>query len=182
MRTILFTILVLSLSFVSCKNEKTEDNSTTTAPIVSKDSPFTVKINAVILKDDIFNIYYNEDGKDVYLPEQVVIIETKGKDVAQDIVFELPKDIMPMNLRFDLGANKEQKSIKINSFQMDYLGKSFATKNPAEFIKYFSPNPQIVFDAATSSANIVIDNTVMYDPIFFATPELKKEIENLYKK
>lgn len=182
MRTIVFTILVLSLSFVSCENKKTEENSTTPESVVSKDSPFTVKINALILKDDIFNIYYNEDGKDVYLPEQVVIIETKGNNTAQDIVFELPKDVMPMNLRFDLGSNKDQKSIKINSFQMDYMGKSFATKSGGEFIKYFSPNPQIVFDAATSSANIVIDETVMYDPIFFATPDLKKEIENLYKK
>lgn len=180
MRTVLFMLLIFSLSFVSCKNEKTEVDNATTSPVVSKDSPFTVKINAVVLKDDVFSIYYNEDGKDNYLPEQVVIIETKGKSTAQDIIFELPKDVLPMNLRFDLGSNKDQKSIKINSLQMDFSGKSFSTKNSAEFIKYFSPNPQIEFDVATSSANIIIDSTVMYDPIFFATPELKNEIEKLY--
>ena len=44
----------------------------------------------------------------------------KGSEAPQDIVFTLPKDVLPTQLRLDFGMTKDQAPIIINSFSMNY--------------------------------------------------------------
>lgn len=180
MKKFIFTILATILLLTSCKNDKKENNSGENKKEVVLQTPFTVTVNAIVKKDDVFQVYYNEDGKDTFAAEQAVTIATTGKEEAQDIVFTFPEAASPTSLRFDLGANKDQQSIKIISFKINYLDKAFEIAG-IYFPKYFTPNPQIEFDSPTSTAKIIIDPKVMYDPIFLPTLELKKEIVKLYK-
>ena len=175
-------ITLLSIILFSCSNKQDNGNTSDqneTAVIVDK--PFTVTVNVVAAKDDTFQVYFNEDGLDKYEALDAVTLSFTGSQNAQDLVFNFPEDVSPMALRFDIGANKELKEIVINSFKIEYKQKVIEIKG-VDFSKYFSPNPQVKFDSANSKANIEIDETVLYDPIFLPTPELKKQIETLYAK
>lgn len=176
MKKLILSSLVISVLFTSCKGDKNENNE-----VVENEKPFTVTVNAIIEKDDEFQIYFNEDGSEAYQPEQYVNVVVKGNPEAQDLVFVMPKDVSPMNLRFDLGSNKEQKDVKFNSFDIDYKDKKFSTKGAAIF-KYFYPNTQVTCDTINASAKINVKEGENYDPIIGATPTLKTEIQKLYSK
>ena len=168
--------LLLGTLFVSCKNDKPAEE------IVKPESKtFTVTFNAVVEKDDTFQVFYNEDGGDVFAPEDAVTINITGKKDPQNIVFELPKEIMPMALRFDIGANKELKQVSFNSFKIEYLDKKIEASK-GEFFKYFYPNTQVEIDSINAVAKMIDLKDGGYDPILGSRVELKQQIEGLYAK
>lgn len=176
---IMFIVLFTSV-FVGCKDDKSVDDLEVKKSEVAT-SGFKITINAIVNQDDSFQIFFNEDGSESYDGTQMIDIPVKGKAEAQDLVFSLPEDAKPMNLRFDIGSNSAQKSVKFNSLKIDFNGKSFTTDG-AKFFKYFYPNGQVECDTINATAKIVEKPNEIYDPIIGATPDLKKEIENLYKK
>lgn len=178
MRAIILTTFALSLFFVSCKDEKKAaavDSQTVT------EKPFTVTVNAVVTKDDIFQIFYNEDGAESFAPDQAITIQVKGNGNPQDLVFTFPEEVMPASLRFDIGGNKEQKEVALKGVKIDYYSKSFSA-NGADFMKYFYGNTQVEFDTLKVVAKIKLLDGEPYDPILGSTPALKLELAKLYKK
>ncbi|HEX8269274.1 MAG TPA: hypothetical protein VF581_05230 [Flavobacterium sp.] len=178
MKKVIFGFLILGMIGTSCKDEKKEKGTGDSAPAVAVNIPFTVSLRAIVEKDDNFAVYYNEEGKDDYKPEDVVIVTIKGSPNPQNLLFKMEEGIAPTNLRFDMGANTEQKSVKIESFSVINGSKSF-TADGKDFTTYFSPNTQVNFDAATGTANFVSDGK-SHTPIFLATPNLQAEIVKLY--
>lgn len=178
MRAIIFTSLALSLFFISCKDDKKANAETTDS---AAEKPFTVTVNAVVAKDDIFQIFYNEDGAESFAPEQAVTIQVKGNNNPQDLVFTFPEEVMPASLRFDIGGNKDQKEVALKGFKIDYYSKSFSAKG-VDFLKYFYGNTQVEFDTINVVAKIKLLDGEPYDPILGSTPALKLEIAKLYKK
>lgn len=176
MRTFILSTLLLSVLLTSCNGNKTNETETKESEALK---PFTVTFNAIVAKDDVFQIFYNEDGKDVFAPENAVTISVKGSEQPQDLVFEIPSDVSPMSLRFDIGANKLLKQVPFNSFKIEYKDKKIEGKK-AEFFKYFYPNTQVEIDTLNVTAKMK-DLGEGYDPILGSTVELKKEIEKLYK-
>ncbi|MES2411909.1 MAG: hypothetical protein V4535_10750 [Bacteroidota bacterium] len=175
--------LILSLSaalilFTSCKSDKKE-NTDEVQPAANV--PFTVTVNAIVEKDDVFQIFYNEDGAESFPADQAVTISIKGKPEPQDLVFILPSAAAPMSLRFDIGANKDLKQVVFKGLRINYLDQSF-TADGAQFFKYFYPNAQVEFDTASSTAKIKVIEGQPYDPIIGATMDLKAEIVKLYGK
>ena len=87
MKTRIICALVLVATLViGCKDEKSVDN----LQVVDKEvetKGFKVTFNAIVDKDDIFQIFYNEDGSEVFDGKQIVTINVKGKAEAQDLVF-----------------------------------------------------------------------------------------------
>jgi len=135
-------VAVLAIAFfgtmISCKNEANNANEENKAEAVSKvekDTLFTITLNATVLKDDSFQVYYKSQNEEKYVEEKSLFTEFKGSDKPQDIVFRLPDGIIPDNIRLDFGTNKDQKPIKINSFKMSYFGKDFSV-NGNDFFKY----------------------------------------------
>jgi hypothetical protein len=177
MKAYILSGLLLSTLFVSCKEEK----ATATEEVVKESKTFTVTFNAVVEKDDTFQVFYNEDGGDNFAPEDAVTINIKGSAQAQDLVFELPKEAMPMSLRFDIGANKELKQVPFKSFKIEYLDKKIEGTT-ADFFKYFYPNTQVEIDTLNTAAKIKLLEGEPYDPILGSTIDLKKQIETLYAK
>jgi hypothetical protein len=173
-------LVLLASTLVGCKDEKSVDSLQVVTPETDPNR-FKITVNAVVSKNDDFQFFYNEDGSENYIGgDEMVNLSIKGNDKAQDLVFILPVDAKPMNLRFDLGANKDLKNVKFNSFLINYNGKTFKTDG-AKFFKYFYPNGQVSCDTLNSTAKIIEKPNEAYDPIIGATPDLKKEIEKLYK-
>lgn len=177
MKSLFMSSLALCLLLVSCKDEKKVEEAN--APAVEVTKSFKVTVNAIVEQNDIFQIFYNEDGSDAFTPEQSIAINIAGKPEAQDLVFELPEDAMPAALRFDIGANVDLKKVTFKSFKIQYLDKTI-NADVTTFFKYFYPNPQVEIDKATGVVTMKAPEGETYDPILGSTPELKKELGSLY--
>ncbi|MDI1254739.1 MAG: hypothetical protein PSV16_01450 [Flavobacterium sp.] len=176
MKSYFLSGLLLSVLFLSCKDNKKTETENTEAT-----KPFTVTVNAIVEKDDIFQIFYNEDGGDNFAPADAITINVKGNAQPQDLVFQLPEDASPMALRFDIGGNKDLKQVPFKGFKIEYLGKKIES-NSAEFFKYFYGNAQVELDTVNTVAKIKAPVDGNYDPILGSTVALKAAIEKLYKQ
>jgi hypothetical protein len=182
MKPLYLPVVLMSLFLFSCGNKQdSTENNDLNENLVVVDKPFTVTVNLVAEKDDTFQVYFNEDGLDNYEALDAVTLSFTGSKNSQDLVFNFPEEVSPMALRFDIGANKDLNQVVINSFKIEYKQKVIEIKG-VDFSKYFTPNPQVKYDSSKSTANIEIDETVLYDPIFLPTPELKKLIQTLYSE
>jgi hypothetical protein len=178
MKAFILSGLLLSVLLISCKDDKTKEEV-----FVNKEEakPFTVTVNAVVKKDDIFQFFYNEDGSDTFPPENAITINVKGSENPQDLVFSFPQDVLPYSLRFDLGGNDKQDEVKINKFEVDYLKKSIVVKDTI-FRYYFYPNEHIKYDLKTAIAKPNPTGETPYDPIFMPTNDFKKELKIFLEK
>jgi hypothetical protein len=172
----LIALFIAAITLISCKDDKSKDTPVAEEKV---DTTFTITFNMIVPKDDNFQIYFNGDGSDSFLPEDYVEVAVKGSDSPQDITFKLPVDVLPASLRFDLGDNKDQGEIKINDFRLKYLEKVFAVKDVA-FINYFWSNAQIEYIKEKAIAKPKPSNDP-YDPIFMATEALKIELKKIAK-
>jgi len=169
--------LVIALAATSCKNEKTE----TVELEKNEIEVFTITLNAVIQKDDAFQIFYKEDDNFLspFEEQNSKYAEFKGSDKAQDLVFMLPEDVYPTQLRFDFGNNKEQSPIVVNSFKINYKGKNFEVKG-ADFFSFFRSEEAFVkVDKAAAKAIPFVKEDGSYDPMFFSEPALNAEMIKL---
>ncbi|WP_396156800.1 hypothetical protein [Flavobacterium macrobrachii] len=167
-------LLFVSISVLSCKNKEEAQE----VQIEEKDNSFTITVDMVVKKDDNFQIYYMEDVNEPLDPKNYIDVAVKGSENSQEVVFKLPEDVVPANIRFDLGGNKEQEPIKINSFKMNYFDKKFEAKNEA-FDFFFGYNQQVTFDKVSSTATMKTQGNEDYDPICIAKPSLHDELKKM---
>jgi hypothetical protein len=180
-------ILVLSLTFfgvlISCKNDESkanQDKITETTTEVKKDTLFTITLNATVLKDDSFQVYYKSQGEERYIEEKSQFTEFKGSDKPQNIVFRLPDGVIPDNIRLDFGTNKDQEPIKINNFKVSYFGKDFSV-NGTDFFKYLLVEKVTAdYDPATAMISPKDINGI-HDPQSTSEKGLYDEIQKLIK-
>ncbi|MGX7667847.1 hypothetical protein [Flavobacterium pedocola] len=175
--------LLLALTLLSCKKEEKVEEKTevATEQLAANPNIFSVTLNATVKKDDSFQIYYKNDDAASYEEKNSFFIEFKGSDKPQDIVFKLPEDVLPNYLRLDFGTNKEQPEIVVNSFKIDYLGKTFEAKG-TDFFKYLTVNELTMKkDTAKSSVTPIITKEGTYDPITYSGKELYDQIQLLIK-
>ncbi|NMH28389.1 hypothetical protein [Flavobacterium silvaticum] len=173
MKSKILLFVLLSLSVISCKNKEEQQE-----PKQEENNAFTITVDMIVKKDDSFQIYYMEDVNAPVDPKNYVDVAVKGSDASQAVVFKLPEDVVPANIRFDLGGNENQDPIKINSFKMNYFDKSFEAKN-GDIDFFFGYNPQITFDKATATATIKKLPNEPYDPIFIAKTSLQDELKKM---
>jgi len=176
-------ILVLLLAVVvSCKVDKAENGAKgpNTEESVTTGAGFKISFNAVVEKDDSFQLFYNEDGTEAFDGDQMIELKLKGNAEPQNIEFVLPDAAKPLNLRFDIGSSRELKQVKFNNLSIDYKGKNFKAEG-SNFFKYFYPNDQVVCDTVASVAKIITKPEQPYDPIIGGTLYLRTELEKLNK-
>lgn len=165
----IFLLVIGVFSLMSCKEEKEESKP------VEKEikNNFTLTVNAVVEKDDVFQLFYNEDDSSVFPDEQSLLVTFKGSPNAQNIVFELPEHVTPKKFRFDVGSNSTQKVIKINNLNIKYLEKNFDIKK-AEFKDYFYPINQLELDSTSLDYKVVYKQGDPFDPILLGTDKMEK--------
>ena len=174
MRKIFFLTFLSAATLFSCKNQEKKEEQT------PEENNFVVTVNMNVLQDDNFQIYYMETPGAPLDANKFVSVSVNGKTTPQDVIFKLPQDVLLADLRFDLGDNKKQKEIKINSFKFDYLTKSFLVKDSlVDF--YFGYNEQVALDKKTGTAKIKEIAGQPHDPLLVAKSTLNEELAKLIK-
>ncbi len=177
-------IVLLGITLFSCKNDSKEATSegTDTKKEEVKTNQIKITMNALVLKDDSFQVYYRDtDSPEPFDEKKSLYAVFKGSPTAQDIVFALPEDELPSYFRLDYGINKEQSEIIINNIKIEYLGKSFVI-NKNEIANYISFNPgTLKFNKEKGSITPFVSKDGTYDPMSFTAVGLHDKIQTLIK-
>ncbi len=184
MKKIILLSLVVVATFVSCKkNEGSEKEnlSAKDSTEVKQDTVFTITLNATVLKDDSFQVYFKNGETGKYEEVNSLFTEFKGSDKPQDIVFRLPDGVIPDYIRMDFGVNKEQTEVKVNSFKMSYFGKEFKTNTASEFFKLILVEPKTATIDAENGIIKPLTIGEVHDPLGTSEKRLYDEIQKIVK-
>lgn len=171
--------LFLALLTVACKEFK-EEGKKDAAELAPT---FDVSFNLIVPKDDMFQLFYTEDGSIVFGDDRSVRSVIKGSETAQEVIFKLPADVLPTNIRLDFGENPNQGNIVVKSMKLSYINNSYQKVfGPTEEIThYFYPqDSQIKVDNATGTIQLLKPKGV-YDPLMWSNQLLSEEMVKLYK-
>lgn len=179
---IVLGIVLTAVLFAGCKNEKEKDgedkaSGTPDATVVEN---FRVTLNVVAKKNDDFQVYFIENASEDFTEEKSQWTNFKGSENAQDVVINLPPQIVPSSLRIDLGLNAEQEDIKLNTITMEYYGKTFTVK-ASDIGKYFNLLEPTKVDLATGMVNAKDKDGKRVEPAIQAQESLNLEIAKLEK-
>jgi hypothetical protein len=179
MRTkIVLIVSVCALTLFSCKIDKEEKEIDINS--VKKgltNSKIKVTLEAIVPKDDIFQIYYTNDGTPNCSEELSVKAAVVGSDKKQKIVFNLPEDSAMLYLRIDPGQNPDQGTMKFFSFQYDYFGKKFDIIG-SDFFNNFIPTEHLEmnFKEATLTPT---GKGEKYDPVLYGQPPFAPRLKEI---
>ncbi|MBM1105259.1 hypothetical protein JQC67_03810 [Aurantibacter crassamenti] len=125
----------------------------------SKPEELMVKLDAIVLADDTFQLFYLNNSAKVFNEKQSVISQVKGDSSIQTIRFKLPQDHTINKFRLDIGINRKQKPIQISSFTVANEYDSIAY----DISKKFNKNLCIIEHNGKFATKIVSNS---YDPFF----------------
>ena len=175
---IILSILLVSVFFTGCKNDKSVDSLEVVKPEVAVDNTFKVTLNVIVKKDDDFALFYTEDGtcdfKDTPIWQGV-----KGNENSQEIKYTLPNDVYPTQLRLDFGLKKDQEDITLRSVILEYKDKRKQISG-AELITFVrADDSKCTFDPNTGLIKALVKNGEKQSPSLYPQeanlgPELKK--------
>ena len=125
-------------------------------------------LTAMVLKNDVFQLFYWEEGDDYFQIEKSIKTEVVGSNEFQELKFILPQITDLYRLRLDIGENFDQDPISIKGLKVLKNSETYSM-NVDDFKNFFTPNPYIsTLDKPGSyKGNSVIQNeTPIYDPYF----------------
>jgi hypothetical protein len=179
MRKVATLLILFSLVLTGCKKEKSVDDLPVVKPEV-EESKVQVVLDAVVKKDDSFQVFYTQDGTLNFDEKYAVRVNIKGSEVSQKIVFDLPDDIAFTYLRIDTGENDKQEVIKVNNLLIKYYDKKLEAKGNGIF-QYFTPNDQMVLDNANATLTPKQVAGKKYDAILYPLETLGPALQKLIK-
>lgn len=173
-KTLIPALFLVTILF-SCKEDKKEEVKTEKEKVT-----FDVSLNMIVKQDDNFQIFYTDEATPNFDEIKSMWLPVKGSENAQDIVFHLPEDVIPLNVRVDLGNNEKQLPMKLNNFKMKYLDKVYELKDTL-ILTNFVIGEQLKYDKATSTLTPNKGTAKIYDPLLYPQDNLKEEIQKLVK-
>ena len=167
----------------SCKNDKDSGKvPVTQAPVEETNKNFEVSFELLATQDDNMHLYYTEDNSINFNEEQSVWAPFKGSNAYQKVVFTLPEEALPTDLRVDLGygKNEKQRDIILKNFKMSYYGKSFEASG-SDIFNYFYPNKDnTILNKETAKVNrMKVDQLTA--PSLYPHTSLEEEISKITK-
>ncbi len=177
---IILAIVLMTTFFVGCKNEKSVDSLEVVTPETIVDKTFKVTLNVILKKDDTFSLFYTEDGTTDFSKTAPIWKAVKGSDAEQSVVYNLPEEVFPSQLRLDFGLAKVQDDITLKSVILEYKGKKREIVGP-ELASFFQADlNKCTFDASTGIIKAVIKDGVRQFPSLYPQEKmLKPEMEKL---
>lgn len=176
----LLILIFCFFSVIGCKNEKS--NNTDELSVAKEENNFKVKLTVTVKKDDTFSLFYTEDGSTDFSKIPPIWLNVKGSNSPQDIVFNLPEDAIPSQLRLDFGLSKDQEEMVIDKFGMYYFGKSFEIPGDKFYFYFDADKSKTIFDKDKRTVNAVFKSGVRQFPSFYPnTRPLGEEIQKLVK-
>ncbi len=171
--------LVLLLVVFGCKDEQKKQNIEADNEEVVLNS-FKLTLNAIVKNNDDFCLLYTEDGSLNF--EKGIWKEVKGNESEQNIIFILPKDIQPSQLRLDLGKNSEQEDIVIKSLKFEYLGNVREIKGPEVGVFFRADASKCTFDHLTGTIKALTVEGVKQTPSLYPHESVQAaELPKLYQ-
>lgn len=153
MKTRIFTLAIAFLLIAtSCKKEEVKEADKKPAG----KQFFNIEMDVVAQTQDDFTVYYTEDGTNAFDPTKAVWKGVNGGGVAEKVVFDLPEQIIPTNIRLDFGIKPERKEVVLKNLKFGYYDKSFEIKG-SDFLNYFIVNDLV--DTKIDAANGTITFT-----------------------
>jgi hypothetical protein len=89
---------------------------------------FTIKMDAIIAKNDSIHTYYTTDGTINFNEEKSFWTQVKGNKKNQEITITFPKNVVPNQFRLDFGNTLLQEDIVLNKLEMNYKNKKIVLK------------------------------------------------------
>ncbi len=177
---IILSVLLVTTLFTGCKNDKSVDSLDVVKP-EAIDNSFKVTLDVIVKKDDDFSLFYTEDGS-IDFKGVPIWLGVKGSDGVQQVVYTLPQDVFPTELRLDFGMKKDQEDIVLRSVNLEYKGKK-RTIAGSELGNFFRPDDsKCSFDPGTGIIKAVVQDGVRkYPSLYPHEANLKPEIEKLAK-
>jgi len=178
MKKHILTILILSITFIGCKNDK----KTEVKEEPKMDNFFKVSFDLIIKKDDNLHLYYTEDGTLNFNEKNSIWVAIKGSDNPQTVTFNLPPDVIPTHLRVDFGAgvNEAQSDVDIKSFTMNYFDKKVVA-NGLSFFDYFYINESNTKVEKGSTVLQRLDKKQSGGPMVYPQTLLTQKIQEMVK-
>lgn len=178
---IFIMLAIVSVAFISCKKEQDSEEKKAEEPVIQKKEFFSVDLEVIAPKADDFAIYYTEDGTINFAGDKASwrgVLAEPNK--TQTVTFDFPKDVVPTDVRFDLGNNKKQGDLVLQSFKLSYYGKTFKAQG-SDFFNYFSQNDSIksVVDPAKGTIKFLENKHSI--PYYFPKQALLDEISKITK-
>lgn len=161
---LLSSVFLILIFFVSCgsKEKKLQKHSS------------RIILKAKVIEDDKFQLFYIDSVNGKYNERDVVIVNVKGNQDFQSIVFELPLKTFPNQIRIDIGENKIDSPIEIDSLKIVFGSKKLVM-NYMTFNRFFKHNVYIEENGQGIYSRKLINKK--YDPFFSSTEFLKKHLE-----
>jgi hypothetical protein len=179
-KSVLLLVFAMSMTILSCKKEKAEDN--VEAPkeeaIVNA---VQVVLDVVIKQDDDISLYYTTDGSVDFSKIPALAKHIKGSGLAQQISYTLPEGVKPTEFRIDFGYNPKQEDIYFTKITFKYLGKERIIACP-EMIGFFRPNENYCsFDPVTGLIKAkTVDGKRYFPSIYPHEKALMPELAKLW--
>lgn len=173
MRSFLFILFFAGL-ITGCKNKSTLQ----TIPAVEN---FKIEMDVNASKKDDFTVYYNETNN---LDFSGDFAQWKGVEGGKDenVTIDMPKGVIPTDIRLDFGVNKEQQFVKVKNIKLSYNTNALNIKG-SDFFKYFNEdkNFKTETDTVNGTLTIMAQNGVYTTPYFYPSQQLHDAIKELTK-
>lgn len=164
--------IILLLSFGACKNVEINEE------VAIKDN-FSIVIEGVFTKNDKLQVFYLVEGKD-WSDENSISQPIYASNEMQKIELDLPKEIIPNNLRVDLGSNPTQSNVTIKNISIKYKNETI-NGDLGIFTDYFYPNQFVSWDPNYFGYKLsAIDGN--YDPFFMGNDLLIDSLKSLVEE
>jgi len=158
-----------------CKNEKPLDELRLINYEIEKNDIY-LELEMIVPEDDVFSVFYTEDGSFNYSAEKMLKRNVKGNNQPQLILFKFPEAAKPTAIRIDIGVNPNQQKIMFKRFAFNYFDKQFIINHA--FLKYYRTNAFFRFNSK-KKVFIPTKTKEKYDPILFCKPALVKQLKQL---
>ncbi len=177
MKPIIFAFFALVIIFFqSCNSSPSEDNSNKNEKDIVQ-----VVIETKFLQNDRIQLFWINNTTDTFNGEQMQNLNIYGKNDMQKLVFDLPKNARPKNVRIDFGgSNPNQPPISIKNITLKYKTDSIDGDN-GKYETMWNGNGSMKYSSESLEYVLAPDNG-SFDPILIGNEKLIKELTKLLKK
>jgi hypothetical protein len=168
-------LLLTMVVFLSCKNDTAKEEI---KPADTGIENFRVTLKIVSTKQDNICLFYTQDGT-INFKDEVVWQSVKGNNNEQDVVFDLPKDVYPTQLRIDFGIKSESEEVVLKSIKIEHKTNSKIISGNELGLVFRPDDSKCSFDVATG---LLKSNDANSHPSLYPQEVILKPIlEALYK-
>jgi len=180
----ILSVVLIVLFMSACKNTENTDAKKDDVAKVAVKERFSVEMTVQAQKQDDFTVFYTEDGTNSFDGVKAVWSGVKGGNVEEHLLFDLPEEVIPTNIRVDFGIKKEREDVTLKNMKIEFYGKSLEIKG-SDFFTYFLKNEPVmpgVVDAQAGTVTFKRNHESKEGTYYYPSPKLLEEIAKMTKQ